>query len=88
MHPVSETLFYLKKRNSFCKCIASEVTFTNTVAPKVCSVDPKGSATSSQGIGRYIFVMAALKFDILLKIMEELISLAMGLFRMTAKISN
>jgi len=29
---------------------------------KVCSADTKGSATSSQGIRGYIFLMAALKF--------------------------
>jgi hypothetical protein len=31
------------------------------VLPKVCSVNPKGSATSSQGIRVYVSVMAALK---------------------------
>jgi hypothetical protein len=32
------------------------------VVPQVCSADPKGSATSSQGIRGYISVMATLKF--------------------------
>ena len=31
------------------------------VVPKLCSADPKGSATSSQGIRGYIFVMTTLK---------------------------
>ena len=38
------------------------ISFPNsTVVPKVCSVDSKGSATSSQEIRGYISVMAALK---------------------------
>jgi hypothetical protein len=32
------------------------------VVTKVCSADPKGSSSSSQGIRGYISVMAALKF--------------------------
>ena len=32
------------------------------VVPKLCSADPKGSATSSQGIRGYISVMVTLKF--------------------------
>ena len=43
------------------------------VAFKVCSADPKRSATSSQAICGSISVMAALKFDVLLKIMAELL---------------
>jgi hypothetical protein len=43
------------------------------VVPKVCSADPKGSASSSQGIHGYIFVMAILKFDILLKIVAQIL---------------
>jgi hypothetical protein len=31
------------------------------VVPKVCSADPKGSASSSQGIRGYVSVMVALK---------------------------
>jgi len=34
----------------------------NTVVPKVCSTDPTGPTTSSQGIRRNISVMATLKF--------------------------
>ena len=34
----------------------------NSVVPKVCSMDPKGSATSSQRIHGYISIMASLKF--------------------------
>jgi hypothetical protein len=33
-----------------------------SVVPKVCSVDPNGPVTSSQGICRYISLMVALKF--------------------------
>jgi hypothetical protein len=35
---------------------------SKSVVPKVCSEDPKGSATSSKGIRGYISVMATLKF--------------------------
>ena len=38
------------------------VVMTTAVVPKVCFADPKGSATSSQGIRGYISVKAALKF--------------------------
>jgi len=34
----------------------------NTVVPKVCSVEPTGPTTSSQGIRQYISVTATLKF--------------------------
>jgi hypothetical protein len=40
--------------------------FFNPVVPKVCSADPKGSATRPQGICKYISVMATLKFTYLL----------------------
>jgi hypothetical protein len=36
---------------------------TRSVAPKVCSADPKGSTTSFQGTREYISVMATLKFS-------------------------
>jgi hypothetical protein len=36
--------------------------FPVALVPKVCSPNPKGSAASSQGIRRYISVMATLKF--------------------------
>jgi hypothetical protein len=39
-----------------------------SVAPKVCSADPKKSATSSQGIRGHISVMAALKLLYILKL--------------------
>jgi len=55
------------------------------VVPKVCSADPKGSATISQGIHGYISVMATLKFDVLLKIVAQLFKLAICLFRMTIR---
>jgi hypothetical protein len=45
----------------------------SSVVPKVCYADPKGSATSSQGIHAYISVMATLKFDVLLKIIVEIL---------------
>jgi len=38
----------------------------NSVVPKMCSKDPKGSATSSQRICRYISIIASLKFPNLL----------------------
>jgi hypothetical protein len=41
--------------------------------PKLCSADPKGSATSSQGMRGYISVLASLKFDGLLEIIVELL---------------
>ena len=41
---------------------------SRAVDPKVSSTDLKGSATSSQGIRGIIFAMAALKFNILLKV--------------------
>jgi hypothetical protein len=43
------------------------------VVPKVCSVNPKGSATTSQGICGQISVKAILKFDVLQKIITELL---------------
>jgi hypothetical protein len=42
-----------------------------SVVPKVCSADPKGFVTSFQGICRYISVLAALNFDILLEIITN-----------------
>ena len=54
--------------------------------PKVSSADLKGSTTSSQGIHGNISVMAALKFNVLLKIIEELIYLSICWFRMTVRI--
>jgi hypothetical protein len=45
---------------SYVVCLFSDDA-SRTVAPKVCSVDPKGSATSSQGVRGYISVMATLK---------------------------
>jgi len=47
------------------------------VFPKLCFADPKRSATTSQGTRKSISVMATnLKFDILLKIIAELLQLA------------
>jgi hypothetical protein len=43
------------------------------VVPKVRSMVPLGSATSSQGICGYISVMANLKFDVLLQVIMELL---------------
>jgi hypothetical protein len=43
------------------------------VVPKARSVNPKGSATTSQGICEHISVMATLKFDVLQKIITELL---------------
>jgi hypothetical protein len=60
---------------------------SKTVVPKVCSTDPKGSATSSQGTRGYISVIATLKFDILLKIIAELFN-GRCVFRTTVKVSN
>jgi hypothetical protein len=83
---------------------------SKSVPPKLCSADPKGSATSSEGIHDkfrrdprqvpkgpercsegirgYHPVMATLKFDALLKIIVELLQLAICLFRVTVRISN
>ena len=36
--------------------------YYNSVVPKVCSTDPKGSTTSSKRIRGYISIMASLKF--------------------------
>ena len=44
-----------------------------SVVLEVCCAGPRGSATSSQGICGYISVMATLKFDILRKIIVELV---------------
>jgi len=51
-----------------------------TVVPKVCSMDPTGSMTSSLGICAYIFEMVTSKFtyifnyrNVLLKIIKELL---------------
>jgi hypothetical protein len=60
---------------------------------QVFSADTKVSATSSQGIRRYVRLMTALKFsslklnNVLLKIIAELLELAIFLFRMTFRIS-
>lgn len=67
--------FALSKCCAFCmnilyiQFIVSKTTVA--VVPKLCSADPKRSATSSQGIHRYIPVMATLKFHVVLKIMAE-----------------
>ena len=41
------------------------VILSRTVVPKVCSADPKGSASGSQGISGHISVMATFKFTYL-----------------------
>ena len=41
---------------------ADEFTSHNPLVPKMCSTDPKGSATSTEGIRGYISVMPTLKF--------------------------
>jgi len=42
------------------------------LATKVCSADPKGSATISHEIHGFISVMDPLKFDVLWKIVAQL----------------
>jgi len=44
-----------------------ELFSSRAVVPKVCCTDPKGSATSPQGIRGHISVMAALNFTYSLK---------------------
>jgi hypothetical protein len=39
-----------------------EMNIVSSVVPQVCSADPKGSVTGSQGIRGYISVIATLKF--------------------------
>ena len=46
---------------SYVLCLFSD-DVSRTVVPKVCSMDPKGSASSSQGICGYTSVMATFKF--------------------------
>jgi hypothetical protein len=46
-----------------CVCLDKLVT---SVISEACPAGPRGSGTSSQGICGYIFVMATLKFDVLL----------------------
>jgi len=46
------------------------------LVPKVCSADPKGSATISQGIRGFVSIMDTLKFDVLWKIVAQLFQLA------------
>jgi hypothetical protein len=53
------------------ECIWLDKLVTSLV-PEVCCLGPRGSTTSSQGICGYISVMAAWKFDVLVKIIVEL----------------
>jgi len=67
-----------------------------SVVPKVCYVNPKGLATSCQGICGYISVMATFKCthffnymnNVLSKIIEELNQMVLCLFQMTIRISS
>jgi hypothetical protein len=66
------------------------------VVPEVCAANPEGSATSSQGIRGFITVMTISKFtyflnlmnNVLIKLIEERLQLAMCLFRLTLRISE
>jgi len=53
---------------------------------KMCSADPNGSTTGSQAIRGYISVMVRLKFNVWLKLIAELIKLAVCLFRPSVRI--
>jgi hypothetical protein len=60
----SKTLRHLnsmRKRNKEFSQHSETWNWCKPVVPKVCSADPKGSATSSQGIRGYISVMATWK---------------------------
>jgi hypothetical protein len=66
-----------------------------SMVSEVCSMDPKGFATSCQGIHGYISVMATFKCthffnysNVLLRIIEELTQLVICLYKMTIRISN
>ena len=50
------------KRRTLGSYVYSATMYLEKVVPKMCSLDPKGSATSSQGIRGYTSVMATLKF--------------------------
>jgi hypothetical protein len=58
------------------------------VVPKVCSADMNGSATHSPGIRGYISILATVKYNVLLKITADRLSLAICLVPMTVKTSN
>ena len=47
---------------SFCLCTCINVVPAGPAVLKLCSADPKVSATSSQAIRAYIYEMATLKF--------------------------
>jgi hypothetical protein len=69
---------------------------TTAVFPKVCSTDPKESATTYEGICGYISLMSTtfkftyllIKRNVLLKINAELLYFVMFLFRKIIRISN
>jgi hypothetical protein len=58
---------------SECKGIVGLLEHLNPVFTKVLSLDSKGFPASSQGMREYISVIATLKFDILLKVIAELL---------------
>jgi len=51
-----------------------------SLVPKVCSADPRGSATGSQGIRGYVSVMATLKFTFSFKSRNKVLLKIIAIF--------
>jgi len=81
-------LCHLHDKN-LSECIALSTVECIAAVTQLFSADNKVSATSSQGIRRYVSLMTPLKYtflklnNVLLNIIAELLDMAMRIFRMT-----